>query len=124
MTKAKVVLNEQHQLLASQEAILNDCFGKRGWEIFPIPAKGLTLPEMEEAIKKLLLKDGCGKIVFASPVPVMLMKLSALSALSASESEKIDVMVFHNDSREKKEVGNGKIIFVVAETGWELVKAL
>lgn len=117
MTKAvKVVLNEQHQLLENQKAILNDCFGD-GWEIFPIPAKGMTLPEMEDAIEKL---KG-GNIVFASPVPVMLMKLSALSA---SESEKIDVMVFHNDNRQKKELGNGKIIYVVAEFGWELVKAL
>ena len=31
------------------------------------------------------------------------------------------VLVFHNDKRQKRELPNGKIISVVAETGWQLV---
>lgn len=59
------------------------------------------------------LEQTATDVVFVSPVPVLLAKLSA--------SQVVKVHVLHNDNREKKELPNGKIISVVAKEGWELV---
>ena len=66
-------------------------------------------------------------VIFASPVPYMLMRLSDLAAQcidpnTGTKAYALErVYVFHNDNREKKELPNGKIIQTVASTGWILV---
>jgi len=57
------------------------------------------------------MKRSGNTIVFVSPIPYMVKELA----------KDANVLVFHNDRREKKQLPNGKIIQVVAETGWQLV---
>lgn len=124
MKKILVVLNEQHKLLPEQVELLHQA-GK--YEIVPIPATGWTLDQMEAEHKKLM----GNVVVFASPVPVLLAKLSYSSGYACDEHCRnlngplegvgTRVGVLHNDRREKKELPNGKIIQTVAQTGWRLV---
>ena len=104
-----VVLNEQHKLLAEQEKILNKQYFNN-WGIYSVPANGWTLEEQKEHLKKLAEAD---VVVFASPIPFLLKELA--------KRGKPEILVFHNDKREKKELPGGKIVFTVAEEGWELV---
>jgi len=106
MKKAFIILNEQHSLLPEQEKILKEQF--ETYEIISVPASGWTLEEMKIKIVELSTKN---TIVFVSPIPYMIKELAKGGK----------VLVFHNDNRKKKELPNGKIIQVVAETGWQLV---
>lgn len=102
--KALIVLNEQHSLLEEQRGILDGLFD---WTIKPVPASGWTLSEMRGVLEELKSFDG--EVVFASPVPALLLGMEGRGFL------------FHNDNREKKELPNGKVIMAVAQTGWQLV---
>lgn len=102
--KALVILNEQHKLMEEQVAILDGLFD---WTIKPVPASGWSLSQMREVIQELKAFDG--EVVFASPIPALLMGMEGSGFL------------FHNDRREKKELPNGKVIMTVAQTGWQLV---
>jgi hypothetical protein len=104
MKKALVVLNEQHSLLEEQRGILDGLFD---WTIKPVPSSGWSLSQMREVVQELKSFDG--EVVFASPVPALLMGMEGRGFL------------FHNDKREKKELPNGKVIMAVAQTGWQLV---
>lgn len=110
----KVILNEQHTLLENQGTLLNDKFGDQ-WEIFPVPAEGWNREEIGEVAKRLANDTA----VFASPVPLLLGTLA--HAQGRKHNEGLQVFLFHNDMREKKELPNGKTISVVAKTGWELI---
>jgi hypothetical protein len=120
----RIIINEQHSLLPEQEKILNTQFNS--WEFYKVPANGWTLPEMKE-IAKSLANDN---VVFCSPVPVLLAELAknagfqdACSKVENGFSGQVpSVFVFHNDRREKKELPNGKVIFVIAKEGWQLVE--
>ncbi|MGM8331807.1 hypothetical protein [Clostridium perfringens] len=115
-TKAKVILNEQHSLLPNQQEMLNKKFGENGWEIFSIPSNGWTLREQLEKVEELKGSfEKETKIVFASPLPIMIAHL-------VSWKQWETIFIFHNDKREKKELSNGKIIFTVAQKGWQLVE--
>lgn len=126
MKKAKVVLNEQHTLMDDQVKLLNEKFGEDGWEILPVPASGWTKEQMEEVLHKgewgerLYHHD----VVFASPVPYLLGKLVFHAAFDVGYNgyNRYRVFIFHNDHRDKKELPNGRVIQVVAKTGWELVE--
>jgi hypothetical protein len=102
--KALVVLNEQHNLMDEQRSILDGLFD---WTIKPVPASGWSLSQMRGVIQELKAFDG--EVVFASPVPALLLGMEGRGFL------------FHNDRREKKELPNGKIIMTVAQTGWQLI---
>jgi hypothetical protein len=108
MANVFVILNETHSLMAEQEALLNQHFPE-GWQILPVPNAGWAAEEQREQLALL----GEAEIVFASPLPLML-KLAA-------QRQHCGTYVFHNDRREKKELPNGKIIMVVAQTGWQLL---
>ena len=112
MTKTIVLLNEQHSLMPDQERILNEKYGK-DWEIMPIPKDGWTADQMKNATKDIINMYDDGDVVFASPVPYLIKLL--VGELGGF------VKIFHNDHREKKELPNGKIIMVVAQTGWQLL---
>ncbi|WP_269919631.1 hypothetical protein [Caldifermentibacillus hisashii] len=127
-TKAIVVINETHSLLPEQESILTETYGD--YEFLKVPTSGWTLDEMNVVIRKLTSTEvRNGKpyldIVFVSPIPYLIMELTRREQNIASaeyvEDSGITVRVFHNDQREKKELPNGRIIQVVAKTGWQLV---
>lgn len=112
----KVVLNEQHQLMEDQKRILDERFGN-DWSLFPIPANGLTLEDMNKIVLDWQEQDNNGelhRIVFASPVPALIM----YAARGIGDTR---VHVLHNDNREKKELPGGKIIMTVAKEGWQIV---
>ena len=113
MVKVKVILNEQHQLMQEQQEILNNRFGE--WEIVSVHQNGWTLDEQKKIGEDLLGNT----VVFASPIPFLMKHLAYCSGYG--EDDHTQVLVFHNDERQKKELPNGKIIQVVAETGWQLV---
>ena len=148
MKKAFVVVNEQHNLFPEQETILRERFDEI--EMVKVPASGWTLEEMKKVAAELHYRASeaevrrhpeTGKVVstlyswktenavvFASPVP-FLMKELAQKAIAydwygdyeGDLRHRYDVLVFHNDRREKKELPDGRIIQTVAATGWKLV---
>lgn len=117
MKKVAVVLNQQHNLMEEQQQLLNEQFGDN-WETFTVPANGWTLAEQHKKVVDLVNKYG--DVVFASPVPY-LMKEVAKESIIGENISLFNVYVFHNDNREKKELPNGKVIFTVAKTGWQIV---
>ena len=108
----KVILNEQHTLLEEQKTLLDDKFGKQ-WVILSVPAEGWNRSEIGEVAKRLVNDT----VVFASPIPLLLATLAYEQGCGSTCS----VFLLHNDVREKKELPTGKVISVVAKTGWELI---
>lgn len=106
----QVIINEQHTLSADQINKLNSKFGEDKWARLNVPADGWNASQQEEVARDLAGQDA--RVVFASPIPLLL-KL----VLKAG----VETFVFHNDNREKKELPNGKIIFTVAQDGWEIL---
>jgi len=121
--KTAVIMNEQHTLLEEQETILNDRFP--GWEYLKVPAKGWNKNEIDEVIRSL---SKHGTVIFVSPLPYMVKEMSRQAGLAEAGAICPDriytsapkVLIFHNDSRTKKELPNGKTVSVTAKTGWEL----
>ena len=112
--KVKVVLNEQHTLLDNQKELISNKFGDQ-WEILSVPAAGWNRKEIGEVAKEL----ANATVVFASPIPLLLGTLA--HEQGSGHSEGLQVFLLHNDKREKKELPTGKVISVVAKTGWELI---
>ena len=110
--KAVVIINEAHKLFPEQREILDRLFE---WERLDAPKNGWTLAEMEEMADELYDRY-CEErfvVVFASPIP-------ALMKLILGNHDHDDVLIFHNDHREKVELPDGRIINRVAKTGWRL----
>lgn len=119
-SRCVVIMNETHKLLSEQKAILEEAFPDEV-SFLKVPELGWDIQEQEQVLKHLndlLEKDV--NVVFVSPVPVLLMWAAYLEGIGAMNKSG-QVLVFHNDKREKKELPNGKIIMTVAQTGWELV---
>jgi hypothetical protein len=106
---AIVVINAQHNLLDEQRQLLEKTFDS--FEELKVPAEGWGKPTILAKAKELAESDHA--VVILSPIPLLLGKVAA------SRGGR-DTYVFHNDRREKKDLPNGKIISVVAQTGWEL----
>ena len=125
-----VVMNTQHSLLPDQMEVLSQKF-PGGFQFTDVPADGLSRAEMDEMLKSFPLHS---TVVFVSPVPYMLTALSFSCGLTAAYNAcKGDYsycpagdygpdycLVFCNDTRVKKELPNGKVISVTAQTGWYL----
>lgn len=109
--KSIVIINEQHTLLPEQKQILDANYPN--WEYYKVPNDGWKLKTIRE--KSLALASTSEVVIFVSPIPAM------IKFLSSYQSDEFSVFVFHNDKRQKKELPNGKIISVTAETGWQLV---
>lgn len=120
----KVILNEQHSLMESQKAILDKTFGENGWEFLKVPANGWSLEEQIKIANSLVgTVFEKSTIVFASPIPVLMSRLSSLMGeQKALQIQGTKIFVMHNDRREKKELPGGKVISVVAKEGWQLVE--
>lgn len=65
-----VIINEQHPLLEDQIEVLMERY-PQGWDFLKIPAEGWDRKDME-----LVMEFLTGVVVFVSPVPYMLKKLS------------------------------------------------
>lgn len=123
MKKAKVIINEQHTMFPQQVELLDSKYEE--WETLLVPATGWTLEEQKEQAK--ILSDLKEDKVFASPIPFLLMTLSdwrgANSEMGPGRPVIFygNVLLFHNDKREKKELPGGKVINAVAQDGWQLV---
>ena len=102
-----VFINEQHKLLPEQEHILKGEF-LDGYEIVKVPSDGWTSGMILDQITD---RSADSVFIFISPIPLM---------IGFSVLFKIPIVIMHNDKREKKEI-NGKIISVVAQTGWQLI---
>ena len=127
-SKAIVIINETHTLMEDQVRVLNKKFGEGNWKLYLSPKAGWSKNEMDYQIQKIIkMVKEYGKlhVIFASPIPYMLMELTRreIDAPSAEycESTGLFVHVLHNDRREKKELPNGKYIAVVAKEGWQLL---
>ena len=126
MKRQWVVINEQHSLLPEQGALLD-----AEYFVVKVPASGWTYEEQLEVAQDLALEaTSChiwgdepnATIVFVSPVPALLKLLGHVSGRLQGEGKRtFDVLCFHNDQREKKELPDGRIISVTAKTGWQLV---
>lgn len=124
--KTIIIINEAHSLLSEQEKILNETFG--AYEFLYAPRDGWSYSD-QLRIAKQLVEEG-GNIVFVSPVPVLLGLVAFYKGYGRAGIEigqpfmgcDINLYLFHNDCREKKELPNGKIIQVVTSTGWQLVE--
>lgn len=113
-----VILNEQHTLTPQQVALIGD------HELFPVPAAGWDLATQQGRVFDDLAKKVANglTVVFASPVPATLGLLAAHTAWCKDRGRPYgDVVVLHNDRREKKELPGGKVVFTVATEGWQLV---
>jgi len=108
--KTILIINEQHSLLPEQKEILSNRF--ENWEVLPVPSTGWTAKDMQETALYLSCQEEVNA-VFASPIPYLL-KL-------ACTMDNVAVHIFHNDNRDKKELPNGKVIFTVAQEGWQLL---
>lgn len=116
----KVVINEQHKLKNEQKSLLDKLtirYGCEKWERLDVPKMGWTAREQFDVAENLS-RSSVKVIVFASPLPYMI-KLMVVAYANGESGAR--VLVFHNDLRDKKELPNGKIIFTVAEEGWQLL---
>ena len=126
MMNPLVIINEQHTLLDVQNEILLNRFGVDGWNTLPVPARGWTQEEMDAIMASDIFKTKT--VIFISPIPYMIKMLTAaamanmhLPSIITRYSRTVEsVLLMCNDTREKKELPNGKIIFAVAKTGWYL----
>ena len=138
--RAVIIINEQHTLLQVQEELLNKRFDS--WDVLLVPASGWDLETQKDKCRYMennYIKANHEEyqqgwsIVFVSPLPYMIKRLSSENSYPGMEStcfgdkfhtgegDLNKILVFHNDKREKKELPGGKIINVVARTGWGLV---
>jgi len=127
-TTATLIINEQHTLLDEQKDIMTQKFGT--WKTILVPKNGWNR-EKQHAVRMELK----GQVVFASPIPGLVKLLSRDSAINwvgnrisseypfspyGENREVTEVWVFSNDTRQKKELPGGKIISILAQTGWYL----
>ena len=119
-----LIINEQHNLFLQQENILKN-FGEV--KIVKVPAAGWTLEKLKnfEVDNKLQSRD---TVIFASPIPFLIKELTSIlvwlnnpDMSGDNVGLKYNVLVFHNDKRDKLELPNGKIINRVSAEGWMLV---
>lgn len=130
--KGIVIINEQQKLLLEQERILEEKFEE--YELLKVPKESWSLQEMKRISEEIHEELSTieveldsnfmypiveSAVVFVSPIPFMIKALQLLAM--EEDGEEYDVLIFHNDRREKKELPGGKIIYTVAETGWQLV---
>ena len=125
--KTIVIMNEQHTMMVSQSAIMDERFGEFNWEVFPVPSNGWTKEEMDSLAQgwaKVRESGWIKDVVFLSPIPYLLAKVASMRIHWSEEREMYyppRIHLFHNDRREKRELPDGRILQVVAKEGWELV---
>lgn len=142
----KVIINEQHAIMEEQDALIRRKLGNLelvdnpnmtpmvnnqgivgNYEVVKIPSEGLNRQEIEKLTEQLI-QDAIIRgddIVVMSPIPLLLAKLTAEIAKYNAEYEDAmtgGIYIMHNDRREKKELPDGRVLSVIASTGWELIE--
>jgi hypothetical protein len=120
-TTLNLIINEQHDILPEQSKIMEKYFPPEVYSlnIITVPATGWTKLEQFEIMKNMK-----GVALFISPIPMMIKELSMDTITNQhllpipSVSKVIGTFVMCNDTREKVELPNGKIIHKLSETGW------
>ena len=110
-----LIINETHSLLPDQIRELEEK-GMSDYEEIRIPKEGWSLQTRLANAEEWTLLGG--RFIFVSPEPVLLGKL----AYNAGFGLNLEVYVFSNDKRIKKELPDGRIIHTVAREGWKLVR--
>ena len=123
--KTTLIINEQHTLLPDQAR----CLEGTDYETLLVPANGWSRTEMDYIMENL-----DKEVIFVSPIPYMIKALAFSAGVNVCSNscgpeypyaddgdyKPMKVKVFCNNTREKKELPNGKIISVTAKTGWYL----
>ena len=123
--KTVVVINEAHTLMEDQKRVLEEL--NKDFEFLKVPTDGWTYEEQISVAEELITK--ADQVVFASPIPALLMILSRVEGIKhfakMEGEDSIEVRVLHNDQRVAKEIPDGKggvrMIHTVSPTGWILV---
>ena len=116
MPQVRYVINKAHSLMVEQEQILNSliCEGDDLIRV-DVPEEGLTLEEQIHMAHAIMDEMNKGDyLVFVSPVPCMVGYVTTRLDISKN------MLIFGNDTREKKELPNGRIVQVISKTGWYL----
>ena len=116
MPQVRYVINKAHSLMVEQEQILNSLTSE-GDDLIrvDVPEEGLTLEEQIHMAYAIMDEMNKGDyLVFVSPVPCMVGYVTARLDISKN------MLIFGNDTREKKELPNGRIVQVISKTGWYL----
>jgi len=110
-----VIKNETHQLFDEQQMLIEQLATNADEDIkvLEVPADGWDLQEMNRVLENFESYAGDTKFVFVSPIPYLLKE--------TVKRYGDQVLIFHNDRREKKELPDGRIIQVVASKGWQLL---
>lgn len=131
MDKALVIINESHSLLEDQRRVLESEYPGGIGRVVYAPKDGWSFSEIV-SICEYILDEALGNgldIVFVSPVHVLLNEVTKAIYYAKGYDDcrgykggtDVQVRVFHNDYREKKVLGDGRVLSVVAETGWRIV---
>lgn len=116
-----LIINKQHKLLEEQSKLIERIFSPEVYSlnIITVPPEGWTKLEQFQVMQNMK-----GVALFISPIPMMIKELSMDTITNQhllpipSVSKVIGTFVMCNDTREKVELPNGKIIHKLSETGW------
>jgi hypothetical protein len=109
-----VIKNETHQLFDEQQMLIEQLATNADEiKVLEVPADGWDLQEMNRVLENFESYPNDTKFIFVSPIPYL---------LKETVKRYCDqVLIFHNDRREKKELPDGRIIQVVSSTCWQLI---
>jgi hypothetical protein len=124
--KTVVLINEQHTLMDAQSTLIEESFGE--FVFVKVPASGWNKDEQHKVMNALskMGEEETINVVFVSPIPSMIKALSFEEGYQSMSNDDrpghvcCSVSVMANDSRDKKELPNGKVVYVVAKEGWYL----
>jgi len=108
-----VIKNVTHRLFEEQQVLIEELANADEIKYLEVPADGWDLQEMNRVLENFESYAGDTKFVFVSPIPYLLKE--------TVKRYGDQVLIFHNDRREKKELPDGRIIQVVASKGWQLL---
>jgi len=118
-------------LLPDQERLVQKEFPEAKIEKVLVPTEGWSIKEIQKKSEEIyqVAQKNKGVIIMVSPVPAMIKYLSERWYLQILINEKNhmgfvwnpELLIFHNDHREKMELPNGRVIMTIAKTGWQLV---
>ena len=115
--RAIIIINETHSMMDEQKSIIEERY--QNYEFLKVPSHGWTLEEMKKIKSKIweeyMYSSGEMNIVFVSPVPYLLKELASLGAKFSSFKSLWCTMT------QGERTPDGRIISVVAQTGWQLV---
>jgi len=121
-----LIINETHSLLPDQVRELEEK-GMSDYEEIRIPKEGWNLQTRLDKAWEWVRRGG--RYIFVTPEPIMLAQMAYYAGHGThfidgvpALGHNIELYIFSNDRREKKELPDGRIIQTVAREGWELVR--